>query len=295
MRVGSTPPIVGEFYLVPCVSVDKSFGRDGYLPVMGDFHNDPELNVTDTHIHLDRRFMTDDEVKKSLGKDSQDDGILVVWAKTYNSERKKFKIVERKMQCIREMPNIEGIQFVLEEIYKDTKLNCSTCPHRKFDLSSLKPDEHGNVVCPGHGLQWNLKTGCVVPKKHKREVFIDAYLESGLVGKTQTFEFYLADKPFNEDSIDWNDINKNFLVTSLSHKFDHTKRPKFFFHVIFEVLKFTEAHGIVVTTNLYREMTDKPIFAHCMLNPPAICKYGTFTYTLEDSWAGKGLHASVAG
>jgi hypothetical protein len=51
----------------------------------------------------------------------------------------------------------------LESEYAAIRAACTRCPHRGFSLAGL-PVKDGKVVCPGHGLQWNVKTGALVPR-----------------------------------------------------------------------------------------------------------------------------------
>lgn len=38
------------------------------------------------------------------------------------------------------------------------------CPHRNFHVGSIKPNKHGRIICPLHGLQIDAETG-IVPKE----------------------------------------------------------------------------------------------------------------------------------
>lgn len=58
-----------------------------------------------------------------------------------------------------------GWHKLLERAYESVKLpSCLKCPHRGMSLKNLPQDEHGNVVCNGHGLKFNLKTGEMVSR-----------------------------------------------------------------------------------------------------------------------------------
>jgi hypothetical protein len=58
------------------------------------------------------------------------------------------------------------ISFVrkLEEAFEHETLKCHTCPHKGMPLDGMPIDAEGRVVCPGHGLRWNLKTGKLSPR-----------------------------------------------------------------------------------------------------------------------------------
>lgn len=52
----------------------------------------------------------------------------------------------------------------LRRTYRDRRLLPGrVCPHRGAPLAGLEPDGQSNVVCPLHGLAWNLRTGRMAP------------------------------------------------------------------------------------------------------------------------------------
>jgi nitrite reductase/ring-hydroxylating ferredoxin subunit len=54
-------------------------------------------------------------------------------------------------------------QKKLERAYKATNAKCGRCPHRGLPLNGL-PVKDDKVICPGHGLQFNVKTGEMIPR-----------------------------------------------------------------------------------------------------------------------------------
>lgn len=77
--------------------------------------------------------------------------------------------VKKKMK--REMPEfaaklngaLSHICTKLETEFRNVKMKCMTCPHRGMNLK----DGHrkgDTVVCHGHGLKWNVKTGEMIPR-----------------------------------------------------------------------------------------------------------------------------------
>ena len=153
------PPIVGKFYLVPCV--EGAWGD--YVPIIGEPHTDKELFVDFKHLHRDVRFLpllsrrcgnlTLEET--ALGK------IMTVTDKPFWHRETNGQIIWRKMKCRREMPKFpDTTQFVqynkLHESYIGKKVKCGRCPHRNMPLESLPQDKDGNVVCNGHGLKINM-------------------------------------------------------------------------------------------------------------------------------------------
>jgi hypothetical protein len=83
-----------------------------------------------------------------------------------NGDPEASEIFHRRLRCKREMPDFPESAFwipQLEKKFKGTKLNCLICPHRGISLETAQ--RHGDLaICPGHGLQWNLRTGEMVPR-----------------------------------------------------------------------------------------------------------------------------------
>lgn len=171
-------PVIGRYYLVPCVNKNPDFDWPRWLPVIGPVHHDKEyINIAYLHLHYDLRFVNSrlwrlefPHVKVS----APDRAAISVVACLEN-----VPIVERKMKCVRQMPpfplavkfpsgrthNAPWVQS-LENAFKDKIVNtaCARCPHKGLPLNGLPEDEKGNVICPGHGLKWNLHTGQMVSR-----------------------------------------------------------------------------------------------------------------------------------
>lgn len=159
-----TEPIVGKFYLVECVKLE----RDGWVPVIGVPHNDPELGAYWQHQHKDVRFanasvMYEDCIEKELVRAP---------AMEYVIERGL-----RKMLCKRTMPeypheylaeNVTTYQRVYKPFHKafaGRKVLCGKCPHKGMPLESLPKDKNGMVICNGHGLKIDMNKGEVVSRE----------------------------------------------------------------------------------------------------------------------------------
>jgi hypothetical protein len=174
------PPVIGQKYLVPCMKVFYEF-----VPVFGPAHSDPELDNPVQHIHLDIRFLTDKDIERLTHGDSRADltknetnfitNIPVVGVTVKNPE-----IIEKKKLCVRECLDLRGYETPLggtlkrhipdaelnevmenQQEHKILNLSCKICPHRGFPLNSV-PVYDSVVVCPGHGLQWCVKTGKLI-------------------------------------------------------------------------------------------------------------------------------------
>lgn len=188
-------PEVGKFYLVPCLIAD---GKP--IPVLGPEHEDKEyIRFDREHFHFDLRFLPDKNIKDRVGylyERAHKPICRSNWKRSVSTlpsyERahkpicspeefimlvvtvaiKDKTIIEKPMKCRRRMPTFplhNGIKILpwfseLEAAFASVKLNCLRCPHRGLPLSAENADENGVVVCPGHGLAWNIKTGEMVSR-----------------------------------------------------------------------------------------------------------------------------------
>lgn len=156
----STPPVVGQFYLVPTVYYEW-FNKIRHWPIVGAIHNDADrFFLKADHYHLDVRFTP-------------------AWA--LNMRPFAAPLIElpncgplpsikfRAIRCHRLMPvyphhdrkEIIGIQKDYAGQQCTHGKGGWICPHRKFSLGSLEPID-GVITCPLHGLQINSKTGRVI-------------------------------------------------------------------------------------------------------------------------------------
>ena len=167
-------PVVGRYYLVPSIRI-----RGVWIPIFGPKHEDRDyIGFTQHHYHFDLRFLSDAYIKFRVGHYYEKEQkptcapeqfmMQVVTVEIYGESA----VVERRKLCRRRMPIFPTTTGVttknwfpkLEAAYAETKLNCARCPHRGFPLSKDNADEDGNVVCPGHGLCFNLNTGRLVSR-----------------------------------------------------------------------------------------------------------------------------------
>jgi hypothetical protein len=166
-------PVVGRYYLVPCVQ--EMFGL--WVPVIGPEHEDSAIiNFPGQHFHRDLRFVSDADVKALAGHVSRapicrpEEAALIV--PTMSKNQITERPVERKMLCKRRMPDFPLFVKVrlaphwmgpLERHYAHANAKCGRCPHRGFNLKGL-PVKDGKIICPGHGLQFDVNTGALVPR-----------------------------------------------------------------------------------------------------------------------------------
>lgn len=159
-------PEIGRYYLVPTI-----VGARGRLPVIGPEHEDVEhIGVAKRHYHHDWRFMRPRDACGLLAGHAHEARYFgPILCPTPEGQ----KPLDRRLMCYRDMPTFPTsyarhddppatIAWMrrLEEAYADAqiKLDCAVCPHRGLPLNGL-PVRDGVVVCPGHGLAWDMTTG----------------------------------------------------------------------------------------------------------------------------------------
>ncbi|MBN8826465.1 MULTISPECIES: Rieske 2Fe-2S domain-containing protein [unclassified Spirosoma] len=153
---------VGKFYNVPVAILGETYYRGFYpnsvIPLMGEQHNDIEIiNVTSEHYHIDWRFVrnrnfaiaTDTDYSEVIGLEH---GIIIM-------PEHILRIETRRMKCkrdFRDYPSQIAPWFTkLQEKYAHTTAKNGRCPHKGFDMTTIKPDAEGCITCPLHGLKWN--------------------------------------------------------------------------------------------------------------------------------------------
>jgi hypothetical protein len=186
---------IGKFYLVPCIKVEFSartiwMDVNCWVPVLGPKHSDSEhLNFPFDHYHIDWRFVGHTPFNRLKRERSVLSRVLTndgtdPWNKTITRSPEL-----RRIKCKREMPEFPKVsQIIVRSAYSAgdgggqkwarmetaqamvcNKLKPGNiCPHRGIDLTPfIKPD--GIVICPGHGLRWDTKTGELLP--YQRNAF----------------------------------------------------------------------------------------------------------------------------
>lgn len=170
-------PVIGRHYLVPCIL----YARTLWFPILGSLHEDKEiLDFDSPHYHFDFRFVGKRQLnhwrcRYSMGH--SDDVVLqssMIRVQTA-VDTVANPIKRLRLACRRQMPEFpmrvlrlggfiyNTMQQKLERAFRDKRMTCATCPHRGFKLDQL-PQKNGVVVCPGHGLAWNMQTGEMVSR-----------------------------------------------------------------------------------------------------------------------------------
>lgn len=171
------PPKVGHFYMVPAIEYTW-MGKLGMWPVVGPLHDDREFfNFRHLHYHLDLRFLT-----ASQWKLAQRNGYRRLGVNAFASDaelaagsqplcrlddplpRGRPALIRRRCRLSERVyayPNADPVKALnakfAQEVGAAQPIRRSDgrllCPHRKVDLSTYRPDAHGIVICPLHGLR----------------------------------------------------------------------------------------------------------------------------------------------
>lgn len=190
----TTPPVVGGWYLVPCVTVRDYRKTEGVVvvPVLGTAHEDPDLGAPYVHLHFDQRFL--EPLKAGMNECWPQIAVRVV-----NLTEALAPIEHVAMVCRRDQPTYPAdipspsqdditnaliygrdqhalcaitphTPGFLPGLEDRTKGRCSRfgiCAHRGTPLSNLpvtKLQGRAVRVCPSHGLAWDVETGQLVKR-----------------------------------------------------------------------------------------------------------------------------------
>lgn len=158
-------PVIGKFYLVPCVKARIAYEKYDYVPILNPSHEDSELIGSATyHRHYDIRFLSSKQIRII----QPGYALHAVFGAIIWEHHAKGEPEMRPLKCKRAMPLYPHARArwypKLEAAYKDAKLSpCLRCPHKGIDLTTM-PVREGKVECPGHGLRFDINTGELVPR-----------------------------------------------------------------------------------------------------------------------------------
>lgn len=160
-------PEIGRVYLVRCVWFGPYY-RSPWLPIIGPLHEDADIGMPSLHYHYDLRFFTQWQYERK-----EAESFSPVISRVHVGKAGEEKIISiRRKRMWREMPvfpthgptgNPGEFIIALEKQFLRRKMDCRTCPHRGMPLDQL-PREGDLVVCNGHGLRWNTRTGRLAPR-----------------------------------------------------------------------------------------------------------------------------------
>jgi nitrite reductase/ring-hydroxylating ferredoxin subunit len=160
---------VGTYHNARCIWSPR---WNYWFPVYGPWHNDAEvIGLKEWHFHVDWRLVAP-SIYRIYENDSRKASSAVFTRQEIGlrGDTDEPATEMKRRRCWREMPifpaETRGVPVpwmpALEREHCDKKLKCGkVCPHRGFSLEGM-PAKEGVVVCPGHGLAWNVETGAMV-------------------------------------------------------------------------------------------------------------------------------------
>lgn len=180
----TSPPIIGRYYLVPCVYVDHKIAegrgrwlgpqqervtepyrqiQTGWWPVIGPRHEDAGLGFHPYHWHYDMRFLAAWQMQERTRNGND---LVRIFGQPLSDYGGLIGPEYRRRKCARKMAvtnRLETLRDALLPHYQEATLKgpCMVCPHRGIPLASL-PTIDGVVTCPGHGLKFYAATGRLI-------------------------------------------------------------------------------------------------------------------------------------
>lgn len=185
IRSQTVPPVVGKWYLVPCIFMQRYNDCQAiWWPVHGKRHNDKQFFRLDAeHYHVDQRFLGVrhlDQIghfEDRHGNGPVDRSFAVPVSAPYSGYRDHealknlYKPLDepqfRRMKCKRVMPKYPFSRMAeivhLNEHFSGK--SCANgrhgwvCPHQHYPLGQETADDDGVITCPLHGLRIDAETG----------------------------------------------------------------------------------------------------------------------------------------
>jgi hypothetical protein len=160
---------VGELYNVPCAEIVMEQGRNYFIPVIGNLHNDTAFGFPHEHYHIDGRFQLDPRTRHHFNLNEGYTSAVIL-----PGEKKDYLfkgIVAREMLCIRvqtglaipkepterQRPKVE-LYRAWYESFLGHQCAGRKCPH----LGTEMLESNGRLVCPLHNLTADIGTGKII-------------------------------------------------------------------------------------------------------------------------------------
>lgn len=188
--------VKNDYYLVPCVPIPEKLAslylsyEDGWVPVLIPPHIDHETAFRTTedgqvipvetsfHFHVDMRFIKSDlPLGGSVGVSVK----MIAMSfdlcdhDTPNDEIEDLveDLVEWKLKKCYQLTIDDFENSVVPLMYEPAVIaeglkltDKGVCPHQKTCLRGV-PAANGTIVCPAHGLKWNIQSGDLIPRRHR--------------------------------------------------------------------------------------------------------------------------------
>lgn len=165
-------PVVGRWYMVPAVFMDRYDKSALWWPVHGPRHDDQAFfDFRHEHYHPDTRFLTNRHLRQigdgdAFGR-SAVERAFVVPIHGWPPERPLPYPELRRMQCRRVQqswphPGVKPTR-ALNDFFRDCTAKRGrrglVCPHQNYPLGQQPVDAAGIITCPLHGLRIRASDG----------------------------------------------------------------------------------------------------------------------------------------
>lgn len=163
----NNPPIIGMYYLVPCIIYD-TISDEGkkhlyVYPIINNLHSDVDSGQEHEHYHLDYRFiemqgMDDISVKQKHSQHTfaYNSRYDLLYHNPHYKENYKVEYISLMCQRVNNL-RITPTELIEIEKLKNKCIYKNKCPHKGMDLSQVIPKD-GIIQCPLHGLKFNAIT-----------------------------------------------------------------------------------------------------------------------------------------
>ena len=196
------PPAVGRPYGVPCVlgmfparwrKLHPLLARNRWWPFRGKPHDDPDFGVYSLHVHIDARFVQDDEWE-------------ALWRVYESRERELTRAPAVRAEAPYMLPApypgqgyalLERTCLRLDARIDDKWNEASTgdllsshperekwrlgkrriCAHHGYDLRTAVPDADGCVQCPLHFLKYCADGKLVISERAQKRIDVNRALD----------------------------------------------------------------------------------------------------------------------
>ena len=142
-------------------------------PIIDHPHNDIENGQSESHYHLDTRFMMDqnnypfldthqfhDFLPGRVVEFFKFDRVTLQFLNKNNVRRELIPLLCYRNKQIRSTP----VQLIAKSKLKHQCIHKGKCPHRGMDLSQESPAD-GVITCPLHGLKFSAESGKLIHQK----------------------------------------------------------------------------------------------------------------------------------
>jgi hypothetical protein len=122
------------------------------IPVIDHPHNDKENGQYETHYHLDTAYIGEQNHLRNYRICTFIDLDDIRFGT--NNVFKTIPLRKRNKQIVMST----NVELISKSKLKHNCIHKGKCPHRGMDLSQIKPNDKGEIICPLHSLKFDAIT-----------------------------------------------------------------------------------------------------------------------------------------